>query len=128
MEEHPKAAMYRRLHEAAADGDFSKLIDALADDVVWHQIGGETLYGKQAVADSWSAYEGEMEFGIEVHDVVGNDRHVVGLISATVGSGDSAFTYRTAEIVHVNDDMKATERWAFSDDTAAITEFFSQFG
>jgi hypothetical protein len=38
--------------------------------------------------------------------------------------GDDTFTYRTAEIMHV-EDGKATERWAFSDDTAAIVAFFS---
>jgi ketosteroid isomerase-like protein len=31
--------------------------------------------------------------------------------------------YRTAEIYHVADG-KVTARWAFSDDTAAINEFF----
>jgi len=32
--------------------------------------------------------------------------------------------YRTAEIYHIRDG-KVTARWAFSDDTAAINEFFA---
>jgi ketosteroid isomerase-like protein len=32
--------------------------------------------------------------------------------------------YRTAEIMHFRDG-KITARWAFSDDTAAINEFFA---
>jgi ketosteroid isomerase-like protein len=68
-----------------------------------------------------------VDFAIDVHDVVGNDEHVVGLIEATVGTGDGSFTYRTAEILHVKDG-KVTERWAFSDDTQRIMEFFSSMG
>ncbi len=56
--------------------------------------------------------------------MVGNDEHVVGLIEATVNVGDRSFTYRTAEIAHVKDG-KVTERWAFSDDTQRIIEFFA---
>jgi ketosteroid isomerase-like protein len=42
-----------------------------------------------------------------------------------IGRGDaSARTYRTAEIYHIRDG-KVAERWAFSDDTAAITAFFA---
>ena len=34
--------------------------------------------------------------------------------------------YRTTEIVHVRDG-KVTERWAFSDDTQKIIDFFASF-
>ena len=63
----------------------------------------------------------------EIHDVVANDEHVVGLITATATAGDQTLEYKTAEILHFTDG-KITERWAFSDDTARIDEFFSQFG
>jgi ketosteroid isomerase-like protein len=38
--------------------------------------------------------------------------------------GGRSFTYRTAEIYHIRDG-KIAARWAFSDDTAAINEFFA---
>jgi len=38
--------------------------------------------------------------------------------------GDQTFSYRSAEIYHMRDG-KVTERWAFSDDTAAINAFFA---
>jgi ketosteroid isomerase-like protein len=41
--------------------------------------------------------------------------------------GDQSFTYRTAEIAHMKDG-KVTERWAFSDDTQRIIEFFGAMG
>lgn len=36
----------------------------------------------------------------EIHDVVANDEHVVGLVKATATVGDGTFEYRTAEILH----------------------------
>ena len=44
--------------------------------------------------------------------------------AATATRGGRTFTYRTAEIFHVRNG-KVVERWAFSDDTAAIVAFFA---
>ena len=60
----------------------------------------------------------------DTHDVVGNDDHTVALLSATATRGGKSFSYRVAEIYHLRDG-KITERWAFSDDTAAIAAFFA---
>jgi hypothetical protein len=60
----------------------------------------------------------------EVHDVVANDDHTIALVNATATRDGKTFEYRTAEIMHVRNG-KVVERWAFSDDTAAIIEFFS---
>jgi ketosteroid isomerase-like protein len=70
----------------------------------------------------------DVDFDLSLHDVVANDEHVIGLVEAHIRAGDREFSYRTAEIHHVDADGKITERWAFSDDTAAITEFFSSLG
>ena len=59
-----------------------------------------------------------------LHDVVANDDHLVALVDATATRGDKTLNYRTAEIMHVRDG-RVTERWAFSDDTAALVEFFA---
>lgn len=125
MAEHPNVGVYRGVHERLQQGDFDAFYEALDDDVVWHQIGAETLHGKDAVRESMSAMEefGADAFDIVVHDVVGNDEHVVGLVEATVNVADRSFSYRTAEIAHMKDG-KVTERWAFSDDTQRIVEFF----
>ncbi len=48
---------------------------------------------------------------------------MVALVNATVERDGRTLNYRTAEIYHVRDG-KITHRWAFSDDTAAINEFF----
>ncbi len=98
----------------------------LADDVVWWQIGmTEPVRGKQAVIEQMAVFE-DVEFELDVHDVLANDEHTIALAAVTVRAGDQEFSYRVAEIVHFNDG-KVTERWAFSDDTEAIKGFFGQF-
>ena len=123
---HPSEALYRSVMEAMTQGEVEPFAEALADDVVWHQIGAPDLIGKEAVLASFGDMEG-VEFDVEAHDVLANDDHVVGLVEAHIKVGDQEFTYRTAEIAHV-EDGKVTERWAFSDDTKAIADFFAQFG
>ena len=94
----------------------------LSDDVIWHEIGrAEPRRGKAELATSAGA--ADYEITGTVHDIVGNDEHVVALFDATGTRGDHSLDYRVAEIYHVKDG-KIMERWAFSDDTAAITEFF----
>jgi len=127
MGDHPHAATYRATLKAFNDGDADAFAEHLADDVVWHSIGGETMHGKAAVAESMSGLA-EVDFNVELHDVVANDDHLVALVTANVTAGGKSITYRTAEIMHANADGKVTERWAFSDDTAAITEFFAALG
>jgi len=126
MTEHPNAVHIR---ERFGKGDLAEMTQWLADDVVWHQIGRDALRGKQSVIDSMSGFA-DVESSMDVHDVVANDDHTIALIEVSIGSGGESFTYRTAEIFHLDEDGKITERWAFSDDTQAINEFFSgdEFG
>lgn len=129
MDEHPHVTVYREVHQRLQQGDFQAAFDALDDDVVWHQLGADTLHGKEAVVESMSGMEefGADAFEIDIHDVVGNAEHVIGLVETTLNMGGQSFTYRTAEIAHMKDG-KVTERWAFSDDTERIIEFFGSFG
>jgi len=126
MQEHPNAAMVRRALEAFNRGEIQEFADMVADDVVWHQIGDpEVVRGKQALAASMPG-EGQVDWEItaDVHDVVANDEHTIALVNATGRRGGRTLEYRTAEILHIRDG-KITERWAFSNDTAAIAEFFA---
>jgi ketosteroid isomerase-like protein len=126
MAEHPNATLYRTAMGAFMSGDESGA-DMVSDDIVWWQIGSPApLRGKQAVLESMARLGG-VEFDVDVHDVTASDDHVVGLVSANVRVDGREFSYRTAEIAHVVDG-KITERWAFSDDTQAIIDFFSSLG
>ncbi len=132
MAEHPNVALVRRAMQAMTETDMSKaeqemaLVDAfMADDIVWHEIGrAEPRRGKAELQAAMM--EGARDWTIEydIHDVVANDDHAIALGTATATRGDQTLVYRTAEVFHIRNG-KATERWAFSDDTAAITAFFA---
>jgi ketosteroid isomerase-like protein len=124
MADHPNAALVRELLESFNSGDAQGLIDRIDDNVEWHEIGrAEPLRGKAALGARFAGGAGEYTIQGKLHDVVANDDHTVALAEATATRGDQTFTYRVAEIYHIKNG-KVTARWAFSDDTAAINDFF----
>jgi len=125
MADHPNAAMVRSMMESLNSGDLEGMADSLADDVVWHEIGNpEPVRGKAALAARFTG-PGAPDYEItgELHDVIANDDHTIALATATGKRGGRTLIYRVAEIYHIRDG-KIAERWAFSDDTGAINEFF----
>ena len=123
MAEHPNVQLVRRANEAIARDGIAAIADYLADDVVWHEIGrSEPRHGKAELASGMGATDFEITF--EAHDILGNDEHVVVLGDAHATRAGKTLDYRVAEIYHLKGG-KITERWAFSDDTAAITAFFA---
>ena len=102
----------------------SKAFDNVDDDIVWHEIGrDEPIRGKQALMERMTGMPEGATIATETHDVIANDEDTIQLVTATATMGDRKLVYRTAEIYHMRDG-KITERWAFSDDTARINEFF----
>jgi ketosteroid isomerase-like protein len=125
MADHPNAAIIRDADRKIQEsGDMTSQMDLLADDVVWHEIGtDEPIRGKQALMERMSGFTDGGSITTETHDIIGNDDHVIQLLTATAKMGDDSLVYRTAEIYHMQDG-KITERWAFSDDTDRINTFF----
>ena len=125
MSDHPNAAIARRALEAFNTGDMQAMSDGLDDNVIWHEIGNPNpVMGKAALAARMvGADQPDYEITGELHDVVANDDHTIALVSAHATRNGKTLDYRVAEIYHMRDG-KVTERWAFSDDTAAITDFF----
>ncbi len=131
MAEHPNVALVRRAMQAMNEMDMSRadqemaIVEAfMADDIVWHEIGrDEPRRGKDELRATMSTMS-DVTIKYELHDVVANDDHAIALGTATATRNGKTLIYRTAEIFHIRDG-KATERWAFSDDTSAIVAFFA---
>jgi len=125
MADHPNAATLRAAaEEMERTGDMMAQMDVLDDDIVWHEIGSdEPIRGKQALIERFSSMPEGASIKTDTHDIVANDEHAIALVTATAAMGDQSLTYRTAEIYHMRDG-KITERWAFSDDTGRINDFF----
>ena len=124
--DHPNADVVRRYLEGMTSQDIEAASALLADDVEWHEIGSaEPIHGKAALAERYmGAGKPDWEItGGETHDIIGGDDHTVALLSAHAVWGDKTIDYRVAEIYHIKDG-KITARWAFSDDTKAINDFF----
>jgi uncharacterized protein len=124
MDEHPNAKLLRDMADRMQAGDMEAAFDVLADDVEWHEIGrSEPSRGKEALAQRYSESVGDFEIEADLHDVLASDDHAIQLMNVTARRGGKTLEYRTAEIYHMKDG-RITARWAFSDDTAAIVEFF----
>ena len=132
MAEHPNVALVRRAMQAMNEMDMSKadqemaVLDAfMADDIIWHEIGrAEPRRGKDELRATMAEGPSDVAIKYDIHDVVANDDHTIALGTATATRDGRTLTYRTAEIFHIRDG-RAVERWAFSDDTAAIVAFFA---
>ena len=131
MAEHPNVALVRRAMQAMNEMDMSRadeemaVVDAfMADDIVWHEIGrAEPRRGKDELRATMSEFS-DTTIKYDLHDVIANDEHAIALGTATATRNGKTLEYRTAEIFHIRDG-RAVERWAFSDDTAAIIAFFA---
>jgi ketosteroid isomerase-like protein len=127
VNDHPNAALARRIAEAFNSGDTTAMADVIADDVEWHEIGrAEPIMGKEALAARFGMGSGApppYEITAELHDVIANDDHTVVLATAHATKDGKTLDYKVAEIYHLKDG-KITARWAVSDDTAAINDFF----
>lgn len=124
MSDHPNAARYRQLAGALNDGDVATFAEGVTDDIEWWEIGvAEPVRGKDALMEAMQ-FMSDNEVSVELHDVVANDDHMIALLEVTATKGDESLAYRTAEIYHVNADGQVTHRWAFSDDTQAVMDFF----
>ena len=127
--EHPNVTLAREGLEAMQRGDTAWIDEHLADDVVWH-VGGNSKWagayqGKAQVLDFFTR-QGQAMGGmpsVEVHDVLGNDDHVVmlGTAKATGPDGSSA-EWKYTQVMHVRDG-KTTEVWGMAENDAEVDPF-----
>src|SRR5579859_5367075 len=86
---HPNEDLIRRGFEAYGRGDIQALMtEFFSPDIIWHMPGRGPLAGDHAGAEAVRTHFarlGELSGGahrIELHDVIGNDYHVVALHAA----------------------------------------------
>jgi uncharacterized protein len=127
--EHPNVTVVREGFQAMQRGDTAWIDQHLADDVVWH-VGGNskwagTYQGKRQVLDFF-ARQAQSTAGppsVDIHDILGNDEHVVvlGTASSTARDGSSA-EWKYTQIFHIRDG-KTTEVWGMAENDAAVDPF-----
>jgi ketosteroid isomerase-like protein len=105
QQEHPNVTVVREGFEELQRGDTAWMDEHLADDVVWH-VGGNSKWagayqGKAKVLEYFGRQAQATETAVEIHDIVGNDEHVVvlGSARATARDGSSA-EWKYTQVFH----------------------------
>jgi ketosteroid isomerase-like protein len=119
--EHPNVTLVKEGFEAFQRGDTAWMDQHLADDVVWHVGGNSKQKVLEYFASQAQATDGPPS--VDVHDILGNDDHVVvlGTASASAADGSSA-EWKYTQIFHIRDG-KTTEVWGMAENDAAVDSF-----
>ncbi len=130
MAEHPNVEVARKGLDAFLKGDVDTLAATISDDIVWHAPGSNAFsgdfHGKAAVMQRMADQRAAgVTITFAIHDIVGNDEHVVALVDTTISRSDGrSATTRGAQIYHVRDGQM-TEFWLFNEDQAAVDAMLS---
>jgi ketosteroid isomerase-like protein len=106
----------RQGYEAFQKGDLAAFDDLLSDGCVWHVPGRGQLAGDKKGRKATVEYYGklaELSAGtvkVDVHDVFGNDEHVVGLQRTSAQRGGKSFETTEVIVFHLAGGQ-VTEAW-----------------
>jgi ketosteroid isomerase-like protein len=127
---HPNEDLVRRGFAAFGTGDIATLRELFADDLVWHVGGRSPLTGDYKGKDAVLGFFAKLAeraggtFRLDLHDVLANDEHVVGLIKGTAEREGKALNDNGVQVFHVRGG-KVTESWFHPGDQYAADEFWS---
>ena len=127
----PNSDIVRRFHAAQAQDDGAAVMDALADDVVWHVPGTNVLsrdYRGKAEVAGFFAKVRELSGGsirTELLDLLDGETYAIALVRVfaeregkTLDGQFQAFTYRI-------ESGKIAEFWFMVEDRYAVDAFWS---
>ena len=130
MAEHPNAALVRKGYEAFAERDMATLRDIFSQEIVWRQSGTSPVSGEHRGRDAALAFLGRLvelsgaTIQVELHDLLGNDEHMVALSRETGNRQGKELNVLTAQVYHVRDG-KITEAWSVMQDQRHYDDFWS---
>ena len=128
---HPNEELVRRAFDAFAKGDVETMRELTDQDAVWHTPGRGPLAGDYRGIDEILGFFARIAdltggtFRAELHDVVANDEHAVGLYVSRAEREGRTLETKNVLVSHVRNG-KSVETWTFSDDQYRADEFFSQ--
>ena len=129
---HPNADLLRKGYDAFTNGDLETIrSEVFSSDMVLHVAGRNPLSGEYRGVDEIFGFFGKLfelsggTFALELHDVVANDHHVVGLSSISAQrDGKTLEGAKGVEVYHVQDG-RVTEAWFTTEDDHSFDEFWS---
>ncbi len=128
---HPNVGIVTDAYAAFSRGDLEALQNQFfAPDITWHYAGRSQLGGRYRGIDKvsgWLHRTSELCGGtlaIELHDVAGNDTHVMALAIVSATRNGRQCRDQSVQVFHVNDG-KITEVWTLPGDQYSADEFWS---
>ncbi len=127
---HEHVDLVRDGYAAFGKGDLDTLRDRFfAPDIIWHYAGRSQLAGHYHGIDQvmgWLGRTYELSAGtlrVDLHDVVGNDDHVVALTIVHAARNGKQLADQGVQVFHVRDGQ-VTEVWTLPGDQYTTDDFW----
>lgn len=131
MADHPNTARASAALEAFGAGDLKAYAEFFADDVVWH-VGGHhplsgTYRGKETLFEYFARVRDltDGSLALETKRILADDGHVGVFARVTARRNGKALDVEMAQAFELNEEGKAKEYWALSDDQETVDAFWS---
>jgi ketosteroid isomerase-like protein len=127
---HPNEESLRRGYDAFGRGDVEAVLALFTDDIRLHIPGRNPVSGEYQGKDQVVGFFTKLmeltdgTFSLDVHDVLANDEHAVGLVTLRGERGGRTLDVNDAQVWHVKDG-KFSEFWSQLFDLYAADEFWS---
>ena len=133
MAEHPNVVRVTRALEARARGKFDDddtkiILDAFADDAVWHMSGAwSDVQGKDALLAQWKAVAqaSDDSFRVELHEMFADDDHAIGISTIRARNGEKTMEMKEIQVFHLTPDGKISEFWGIVSDEDELNAFWA---
>jgi uncharacterized protein len=127
---HPNEELVRRGYEAFNTADVETLRELFADTTIFHEPGRSPISGDYQGLDQVLGFFGTLiersggTFRANLHDVVANDEHAIGLHSSDAERDGRAVHSPTVLVFHIRDG-KLAETWSHHYDQHEFDEFWA---
>ncbi|MEA2460010.1 MAG: uncharacterized protein QOH90_187 [Actinomycetota bacterium] len=131
MAEHPNVERVRSGYNSFTSGDLEGVMNFFHKDIVFHVPGNNPVAGDYKGQDEVMGFFGRLmqetggSFKLEVHDILANDDHGVGLVRQSGERNGKSLSMNVMQVFHIDADGKATEFWGFPEDGAAVDAFWA---
>ena len=131
MADHPGVQRARESVELYINGDFDRLRDFYAEDVVWHTGGKNPLSGDYKGRDALFEYFTKVRamtggtLHIEPASIMASDQHTAMFARVTGTREGKTLDITLAQAFKVDEDGRYVEYWAMADDQESVDSFWS---
>lgn len=129
MADHPNAELFQGGYSAFQRSDIEALRALFDPGIVWHFPGHNHLSGEHRGVDVVLQLLGQQmqetngTLRVEVHDILGNDQHVVALATVSGERDGKSVSDHYTHVAHIQNG-KLTASWIFSENQDKVDEFW----